>query len=311
MKSITLFYEKRWKQQSKHWNGKAAGVDNIPAELVQAGGEAMMDILTSICNKLWKTGEWPATWTQSLVITLLKKVNLQLCQNHHPSKIMLKIILNRLQPQSRRIHCRRASRFQSRKEHHRTNIQSQDPLREIPAASLPCLHSLQGGLWQGMAWSIMGNYEEIQHQCQHHTSHWQSVWQGPVLFSGSTGDWIRTTTGVLQGYVLSPTLFNIFLERIMCEALDDHEGSVSIRGQLHYQLRFADDIVVNAEEDEEEAGILVDRFDTTTTRYKMGDPSRQDESDDKQSHWLPKRDQNKRSEARRSGELQVPWGNHL
>ena len=31
--------------------GKAAGVDNIPAELVQAGGEAMIDIMTSICNK--------------------------------------------------------------------------------------------------------------------------------------------------------------------------------------------------------------------------------------------------------------------
>ena len=27
--------------------GKSAGVDNIPAELVQAGGEAMIDILTS------------------------------------------------------------------------------------------------------------------------------------------------------------------------------------------------------------------------------------------------------------------------
>ena len=33
--------------------GKSAGVDNIPAELVQAGGEAMIDILTSICNKVW------------------------------------------------------------------------------------------------------------------------------------------------------------------------------------------------------------------------------------------------------------------
>ena len=32
--------------------GKSAGVDNIPAELVQAGGEAMIDILTSICNKI-------------------------------------------------------------------------------------------------------------------------------------------------------------------------------------------------------------------------------------------------------------------
>ena len=32
--------------------GKSVGVDNIPAELVQAGGEAMIDILTTICNKI-------------------------------------------------------------------------------------------------------------------------------------------------------------------------------------------------------------------------------------------------------------------
>ena len=54
----------------------------------------------------------------------------------------------------------------------------------------------------------------------------------------------------------------------MCEALDDHEGSVSIGGRLITNFRFAGDIVVNAEE-EEEAGVLVDRLDTTTTRYKM------------------------------------------
>ena len=71
-----------------------------------------------------------------------------------------------------------------------------------------------------------------------------------------------------QGYLLSPTLFNIFLERIMCEALDDHEGSVSIGGPIITNFRFADDIVANAEE-EKEAGVLVDRLDTTTTRYKM------------------------------------------
>ena len=42
----------------------------------------------------------------------------------------------------------------------------------------------------------------------------------------------------------------------MCEALDEHEGSVSIGGRLITNFRFADDIVVNAEE-EEEAGILI------------------------------------------------------
>ena len=45
-------------------------------------------------------------------------------------------------------------------------------------------------------------------------------------------------------------------------------SSVSIRGRLITNFHFADDIVVNAEE-EEEAGVLVDRLDTTTTRCKM------------------------------------------
>ena len=57
----------------------------------------------------------------------------------------------------------------------------------------------------------------------------------------------------------------------MCdEALDDHElqGSVGIEGHLITNLRFANGIVLNAE-DKEEADALVDSLDTTTTRYKM------------------------------------------
>ena len=94
--------------------------------------------------------------------------------------------------------------------------------------------------------------------------------QSAILFNGNTGEWFKPTVGVRQGCLLSPTLFNIFLERIMCEALDDHKGSVIIggRGRLITNFRFADDIVVNAGQ-EEEVGVLVDRLDTTTTRYKM------------------------------------------
>ena len=57
--------------------GKSAGVDNIPAELVQTGGEDVITTLTKICNKILQTGEWPTSWTHSLVITLPKKGNLQ------------------------------------------------------------------------------------------------------------------------------------------------------------------------------------------------------------------------------------------
>ena len=90
--------------------GKSAGVDNIPAELVQAGGEDVITAFTTICNKIWQTGEWPTPWTQSLVITLPKKGNLQQCQNYrtislisHPSRVTLNIILNKLMPQAEKI----------------------------------------------------------------------------------------------------------------------------------------------------------------------------------------------------------------
>ena len=59
--------------------GKSAGVDNIPAELVKAGGENEITALTTICNKIWQTGEWPTPGTQSLIITLPKKGNLHQC----------------------------------------------------------------------------------------------------------------------------------------------------------------------------------------------------------------------------------------
>ena len=63
-----------------------------------------------------------------------------------------------------------------------------------------------------------------------------------VYFDGDIGEWFPTTVGVRQGCLLSPTLFNIFLERIMTDALNDHESPVGIGGRTVSNLRFADDI---------------------------------------------------------------------
>ena len=89
-----------------------------------------------------------------------------------------------------------------------------------------------------------------------------------VLFNSSIGDWFRTTVGVGQRCLLSPTLFNIFLERIMTDALEDHESTVSIRGRTITNLRFADDIDGLAREEEELAD-LVERLDKASTAYDM------------------------------------------
>ena len=72
-----------------------------------------------------------------------------------------------------------------------------------------------------------------------------------VLYNSSIADWFRTTIEVRQGCLLSPTLFNIFLERIMTDALEDHEDTVSIGGRTITNLYFADDVDGLAGEKEE------------------------------------------------------------
>ena len=89
-----------------------------------------------------------------------------------------------------------------------------------------------------------------------------------VYLNGDIGDRFRTTVGVRQGCLLSPTLFNIFLERIMTDALEDHQGTVSIGGRTITNLRFADDIDGLAGK-EEELESLVDRLDKNSAAFGM------------------------------------------
>ena len=88
-----------------------------------------------------------------------------------------------------------------------------------------------------------------------------------VQMNGSIEEWFRTAVGVRQGCLLSPILFNIFLERIMSDALEEHDGEVSIGGRSNTNLRFADDIEALADE-EQELEARVESLDKTCTWYK-------------------------------------------
>ena len=73
-----------------------------------------------------------------------------------------------------------------------------------------------------------------------------------------------TTVGVRQRCLLSSPVFSICLERITTDALEDHEGTVSIGGRTITNPRFADDTDGLAGE-EEELAKLVERPEKAST----------------------------------------------
>ena len=56
------------------------------------------------------------------------------------------------------------------------------------------------------------------------------------------GEWFATKSGVRQGCLLYPTLFNTMLKQIMNADLLDRVGTISIEGRGNINVRFADDI---------------------------------------------------------------------
>ena len=91
----------------------------------------------------------------------------------------------------------------------------------------------------------------------------------------------------------------------MSDALEEHDGKVSIGGRNITNLRFANDIDAQAEE-EQELEALVESLDKTCTRYKMAISAEKTKLMKKSANGI-QRDKGKRTEVGHRNKLQVPW----
>jgi len=92
------------KAVNKLKTNKAAGLDGIPAELLQCGGETVVKGMTQLFNTIWHTEDVPKEWRQGVIVPLPKKGCLSDCNNWRgitllsvPSKVFCSVLLNRLQ----------------------------------------------------------------------------------------------------------------------------------------------------------------------------------------------------------------------
>jgi len=83
---------------------KAAGYDNLPAELLKLYSSVIERLFCTLCNKILDTDAWPEDWRRLVFVTIPKVTGTMKCEEHrtitlisHASKILLRILLNRMQ----------------------------------------------------------------------------------------------------------------------------------------------------------------------------------------------------------------------
>ena len=75
--------------------------------------------------------------------------------------------------------------------------------------------------------------------------------EATVRTGHGTTDWFQIGTGVCQGCILSPCLFNFYAEYIMRNAgLEEAQAGIKIAGKNLNNLRYADDTTLLAESEE-------------------------------------------------------------
>ena len=82
--------------------------------------------------------------------------------------------------------------------------------------------------------------------------------EATVRTGHGTTDWFQIGKRVLQGCVLSPCLFNLYVEYVMRNAgLEEAQAGIKIARRNINNLRYADDTTLMAEREEELKSLLM------------------------------------------------------
>ena len=207
---------------------------------------------------MWKTTIWPSDWKKSIFIPLFKKGDRQDCANYrtialisHTSKVLLKVIQNRLSDfLSRHIPREQAGFRQGRgTRDHIANIRwiielARERRKSVYFAFIDYTKAFDS-VDHELLWSTLNSMGAPRHTISLLKNLYANQEAQVRLELGET-KWFRISKGARQGCILSPSLFNLYAEMIIRNALGDNETGVKIGGQTISNLRYADDTTILA-----------------------------------------------------------------
>ena len=96
----------------------------------------------------------------------------------HSSKIMLQVIITRLNPKLKSLSLKPCW-VKSRMKYYITDLEPHNLLLKVSstsAESVPCPQIFQKGFWQDTSPSLTGPHSDLQYQCNYSSLHWATLW---------------------------------------------------------------------------------------------------------------------------------------
>ena len=259
-------------------NRKAPGRDEITIEHLKALNDKGIVILTDICNEVYKTGHIPDDLKHSIFIKIPKIANAIDCTDYRTLCLMsnvTKIILRVITERNRRTFEREAGKTQSGFKKGMGTREGIFNFRMIIEKMLEkdkkiyiCFIDYKKAFDRVYHEKLIEALKDIEIDGKDLTLIKNLYWNQTA--SIKTEDGYSTSfpikRGVRQGCVLSPSIFNVYTEKIFCK-FNDMPG-IKLCGEYFNNLRYADDTVLMAES-ETELQKLVDTVKKGSLEYGL------------------------------------------
>uniref|UniRef100_A0A3P9MG11 Reverse transcriptase domain-containing protein n=1 Tax=Oryzias latipes TaxID=8090 RepID=A0A3P9MG11_ORYLA len=220
-------------------SNKAPGHDNLNAELFKTDTETASKILQPFFKTVWISASIPEEWTKGVIIKIPKKGTLSECNNWRgitllsiPSKIMAKIIINRLSEAVNAILRKEQAGFRKG----RRCTEQIFALRNIIEQSAEWQQQLSvnfidfekafDSVHRDSLWRILRAYGVPTHMIKLIRSFYNNY----RCCVGGSDIWFEVKTGVRQGCVMSALLFNVVIDWVMRRTTE--AGPTGIRWTL-------------------------------------------------------------------------------